>query len=127
MGGRCFDARIKCSSPHWATIFYTLAQRSTSPTGCNNTLIMLIHKYFFNVNKPKNAIISNIYKYGRIILFKIKTAPNLHVSNKIAKFAPLMVKQVKRLAFTPTATGCSQLRSFSILPIHKYIISSKNE
>ena len=71
MGGRCFDVRIKCSSPRWATIFYTLAHRDTSPTGCNNTSIMLIQKYFNNnVNKPKNAILSNIYKCRKIILFE---------------------------------------------------------
>lgn len=33
--------------------------------------VMLIQKYFNNnVNKPKSAILSDIYKYGKIILFE---------------------------------------------------------
>ena len=65
-GRRCFGVRIKCSSPRWATIFYTLAQRDTSPAGCNNTLIMLIQKYFFNVCKQaKERYIINIYTMGK--------------------------------------------------------------
>lgn len=77
---------------------------------------MLIQKYF---NKCKQA--KERYKIKYLYHWKnnficIKPLPNLQVTNKIAKFAPLRVKQVKRLAFTPPATGCSQLRAFSILP-----------